>query len=92
MPMFMTDRAFVNLYFEKVNQDGSYEYVNSSRGNEELLNLHADFIRSNEVGNTIIDYRKVIPKSDGSCDFEAVLCVDVKGSIPSSLQRLSAAI
>ena len=61
MPMFMTDRSFVNLYFEKANQDGSYEYVNSSRGNEELLNLHADFIRSYEVGNTIIDYRKVIP-------------------------------
>ena len=90
--MFMTDRAFVNIYFQKVNQDGSYEYVNSSRGNEELQNLHVDFISSNVVGDTIIDYRKVIPKPDGSCDFEAVLCVDVKGSIPSSLQRLSAAI
>ena len=54
--------------------------------------MHADFISNNEIGDTIIDYRKVTPKSDGSCDYEAVLCVDVKGSIPSSLQRLSASI
>ena len=33
----MTDRVFVNLYYEKANPDESFEYVNSSLGNEELL-------------------------------------------------------
>ena len=85
MPMFMTDRVFVNLYYEKANLDGSFEYVNSSRGNEELLIQHADFIQKFVVANTIVDYRKVSPNPDGSCDWEAVLCVDIKGSIPPAL-------
>ena len=37
MPMFMSDRVFVNLYYSKENRDGSFEYIGSSQGNEEVI-------------------------------------------------------
>ena len=38
MPMFMSDRVFVNLYYNKENRDGSFEYIGSSQGNQEVVN------------------------------------------------------
>ena len=90
MPFPMSNRSFANLYYEKKNQDGSYEYINSSRDNQEVVDQCADIIKRNVVANTIFDYRKVTPMPDGSCEWEAALCVDISGSIPAALQRAGA--
>ena len=86
----MTNRTFVNLYYKKTNRDGSYEYINSSRENQEVVDLYANIIKKNVVANTVFDYRKVTPMPDGSCEWESALCVDISGSIPPALQRQGA--
>ena len=56
MPMFMSDRIFVNLYYTKENRDGSLEFVGSSQGNEEVVLQVTDTIKKNVVANLIVDY------------------------------------
>ena len=71
MPMLMTNRSFINLYYVKENEDGSVEYLTSSRGTEELEKRHNKIIKKNVLANTLIEYRKVTPISaDGSCELE----------------------
>ena len=86
----MSNRSFVHLYYEKKNPDGSYEYINSSRDNQETVNMYANIIKKNVIANTLFDYRKVTPMPDGSCEWEATCCVDISGSIPPALQRAGA--
>ena len=52
--------------------------------------MYSNIIKRNVVANTLFDYRKVTPMPDGSCEWEATLCVDVSGSIPPALQRAGA--
>ena len=55
-----------------------------------MVDKYANIIKRNVVANTVFDYRKVTPMPDGSCEWEASLCVDVSGSIPPALQRAGA--
>ena len=78
------------LYYLKENKrDGSVEFISSSRGTDEIVSQQAQVIKSNVVGNNVVNYMKLTPTRDG-CDLQTVLCVDIGGSIPDYLKRQSA--
>ena len=90
MPMVMTNRSIVQVYYVKENADGSLEFMSTSKGNEELVTVLADKIKKNVVGNNVINYMKLSP-IEGGCDWVSVQCLDIAGSIPDMLKRKGAA-
>lgn len=90
MPMFMTNRSIPVLYYcREFSRDKGVEFVSSSKGTAEVERINASLIGKNVIGNTVINYSRVTPTTDG-CYWESVLCIDIGGSIPAALQRTSA--
>ena len=87
--MVLTNRSIPLLYYVKEGRDGSVEFISSSRGTDEVVSQQSQVIKSNVVGNSVINYMKLTPTRDG-CDLQTVLCVDIGGSIPDYLKRQSA--
>ena len=89
MPMFMTNRSIVQIYYMIENEDGSLVYLVSSRGTDEVVAAQTGIIKKDVVGNNIINYMKLTPTEDG-CEWVSVQCLDVAGSLPTALKKLGA--
>ena len=90
MPMVLSDRSFVNLYYSINKPDGSLVSIASSKGSEEVVAASSSIIKKNVVANNIIQYVRSIPR-DGGCDIIYVQAMDIAGSIPDALKRSAAA-
>ena len=86
MPMFLTNRSIPVLYYLKENQDGSIEYISSSRDTDEIAEKQAKLIGKNVIGKNVVNYTKLTPTPDGVY-WQSVLCVDICGSVPDALKR-----
>ena len=86
MPMMMTNRSIPVLYYIKKNRDGSLEFMSSSRGTDEIIDQQDRVIKSNVIGNNVINYTKLTPTATG-CDWVSVICVDIAGSIPDFVKQ-----
>ena len=89
MPMFMTNRIFVNMYYIHERRNGSVEFIASSKGSEEIETQQAKAIGSDVIGNTMINYFILRPVDDG-LEVWCVLCIDIGGSLPDALKRQGA--
>ena len=91
MPLILTNRSLVCVYYLIEHEDGSLETLASSKDTDEVVAAQAAIIKKNVVANNIINYSKLIPTADG-CDFINVQCMDIAGSIPDVLKRKGAGI
>ena len=90
MPMLMSNRSIVQIYYTVENADGSLEFMSSSKGSDAVVAAQAGVIKKNVVGNNIVNYMKWTP-NEGGCDVVGVNCLDIAGSIPDALKRKGAA-
>ena len=91
MPAFLTNRSIFNVYHRYHQDDGSYVDLCSFVGTEEHVESAAG---KKQAGRTVIalnhiDYRLLEPY-DGGCHWTSILCTDVRGSLPVSLQNAGA--
>ena len=91
MPAFLTNRSIFNVYHRYYQDDGSYVDLCSFVGTEEHVESAAG---KKQAGRTVvalnhIDYRLLEPY-DGGCYWTSILCTDVRGSLPVSLQNAGA--
>ena len=91
MPAFLTNRSVFNVYHRYHQDDGSYVDLCSFRGTEDLVESPAG---KKAAGRTVIalnhiDYRLLEPY-EGGCYWTSILCTDVRGSLPVSLQNAGA--
>lgn len=49
MPMIMTNRSLVNVYYLKENADGTLEFLSSSRGTDQVVKDQASIIKKNVI-------------------------------------------
>ena len=68
MPMMISNRSIVSLYYNYDKPDGSVVSINSSRGTDAIVEQHRNKIKRNVVANNILQYTKLTPRDDG-CDF-----------------------
>lgn len=68
MPMMISNRSIISLYYNYDKPDGSFVSVNSSRGTDAIVKQQRDKIKRNVVANNIMQYTKLTPR-DGGCDF-----------------------
>ena len=86
MPMMITDRSIVALYYQIDKPDGSMVTISSSQGTEAVVEAQKSVIKKNVVANSIINYLRFIPR-EGGCDFHYVQSIDIAGSIPNYLKK-----
>ena len=91
MPMIFTNRSIVLIYYLIEHEDGSIEFIGSSKGTDGVAAAQAGIIKKNVIANNIINYSKLTPTEDG-CDFIAVQCMDIGGSVPDAMKRKGAGI
>ena len=65
MPMLMTNRSIVQLYYVIENEDGSLEFIASSQGTEGVMADVASIVKKDVIANNIINYTKLVPDGDG---------------------------
>ena len=89
VPFPLTNRS--TLFVEYIKEhEGTYYYMSSSKGCDELVTKHAKIIGKNVVGRGIIVYEKYTPY-EGGYDICTVTCVDPAGSIPGFIKDYNAA-
>ena len=89
MPMMMSNRSVVQIYYVKECEDGSLIFISSSRNTDEVVAAQAKIIKKNVVANNMINYQKLTP-TEGGCDWVSVQCFDLAGSIPSAIANQGA--
>ena len=91
MPAFLTNRSVFNVYHRYHQDDGSYVDLCSYLGTEDLVESPEGKKRAGKtvIALNHIDYRHLVPY-DGGCYWTSILCTDVKGSLPTSLQNAGA--
>jgi hypothetical protein len=91
MPMMMTNRSVVQVYYliENCDENGSLIFIASSRATDDVVAAQSKQIKKNVVANNIINYMKLTPTETG-CNVETVTCFDIAGSIPDALKRKGA--
>lgn len=89
MPMIMTNRSLVNVYYLKENADGSLEYISSSRGTDQVVKDQASLIKKNVIAQNLLNYTKLTPTAEG-CDWVSVQALEIGGSIPETLKKQGA--
>ena len=90
MPMMISNRSFVNLYYTITKPDGSLVSIASSKDTEAIVAANSSIIKRNVVANNIMQYVKATPRERG-CDIIYVQAMDIAGSIPDALKRTAAA-
>ena len=81
----LSNRSNINIEY-KIENDGSFIYLQSSKGNEALVAANKAAIGKNVVATTIIAYLKFTPY-EGGFDITSVDCSDPAGSIPDALKN-----
>ena len=91
-PMLVSNRAFVQTWYNKKNEDGSTIILSSSKYNETFMEQHADKTGKAVVANMIIQYTK-ITACEGGFELQMVSQMDPCGMIPGFLKsKMSARI
>lgn len=89
MPLILTNRSIVQIYYLIEGDDGSLINIASSKGTEAAVEEHKATIKKNVVANNVINYHKLTPV-EGGMQWESCQCLDVAGSIPDALKRKGA--
>ena len=84
--MMISNRSLPQIYYLIEHDDGSIEFIVSSRGTDEVVTAQASIIKKNVVANNIINYTKMMP-IEGGCDWISVQALDIAGSIPEMLKN-----
>ena len=88
MPMFITNRSSISIFYTMENDDGSVVFFNTSHGNEDLYEKYKDKVGSDVIAINHFGYTKVAAKDDG-VEYVQVACTDIAGSIPDMLKAKS---
>ena len=86
MPMMISNRSVVTSFYEEECEDGSLILINSSQGNEAIIEEQKKLIGKNVVANAIITYTKG-EFYDGGCNLVQVISMNVNGMIPNFVQK-----
>ena len=70
-PMMVSNRAFVQTWYNQKCEDGSVIILSSSQYNEKILEEHKDKTGNSVIANMIIQYTKITPCEGG---YELVMC------------------
>ena len=71
-PMMVSNRAFVQTWYNKKGDDGSFIILSSSKYNEKFLEQHADKHGKAVIAKMNIQYTKVFPCEAGGYSMEMV--------------------
>ena len=72
MPMMMTNRSVVQVYYcIENNADGSLIFIASSKNTDDVVAAQSKQIKKNVVANNIINFMKLTPTETG-CDWVSV--------------------
>ena len=89
MPMIMTNRSLVQLYYLIEHENGNLVFISSSRGTDEVIQAQKAVFKKDVVANNIINATWLQPTENG-CDWVSVQALDVAGSIPETMKSLGA--
>ena len=89
MPLILSNRSIIQVYYLIEGEDGSLTYIVSSKGTEAAAEEHKGIIKKNVVANNVVNYHKLTP-TEGGMQWESCQCLDVAGSIPDALKRKGA--
>ena len=70
----------------KIEHDGTFIYMQSSKGCEKLTQDNAATIGKNVIATCIIQFAKYVP-CEGGFDITCVTCSDPAGSIPDMIKN-----
>ena len=85
-PFPMSNRSMIVGYYKKDHDDGSFSFMVSSRGNEEMCEKYQSIIGKDVVGvlENIIHFT---PGDEGKVTIKQCIIVDAGGSIPDMLKK-----
>ena len=86
MPMVISNRSTMSTFYRRTLEDGTEVVMNSSRGNEGLVEANADQIGSDVVTNNVITYMSYKPYETGIY-ITHILKVDPCGMIPDFIKK-----
>ena len=89
MPLVLSNRSLISVYYFIEGEDGSFTFMASSRGTEAAVEAQKATIKKNVVANNIINYHKLTP-TEGGMLWESVQCMDIAGSVPDALKKKGA--
>lgn len=64
--MLMTNRSIVQVYYVLENEDGSLEFIVSSKDTDGVVAAQSSVIKKNVVANNIINYMRLTPTANGA--------------------------
>ena len=85
----MSNRSTVTCEY-KIDHDGSFTYMQSSKGNEAHVTANAKTIGKNVLALSIINFARYCP-CEGGFDITCVVSADPGGSIPDMIKNKQAA-
>ena len=85
MGFMMSNRSMINIYHVVENADGSLVFLNTSQGNEDLVEKYAKDIGKDVVATNLFNFTKLVPY-DGGCEITMVMAMDIAGSIPNAVK------
>ena len=90
MPMMITNRATMTVFYRKELEDGTKLIFHSSKGNEELVAANSGQIGGDVVTNNVLTYMAWKPY-DGGMELTHIIKMDPAGSIPGFIKNKAAA-
>lgn len=89
MPMMISNRSTLTTFYRHTKEDGTEMVFHSSKGNEALVQQHADKISGDVVTNNVMTYMSW-KAFDGGFDIEHVVKMDPNGMIPDFFKKKAA--
>lgn len=88
-PWPLTNRSIIAAYYYITGEDGSFTFLASSRGNEEIVEAKKDIIGENVLANMVVNYHRFEKGADAehSVKITSVLAFDPKGTMSIMLRR-----
>ena len=87
LPPLFANRSIITTFYNTVLEDGSHILINSSSGNEDLIEANKRLVGKNVVAKANITFTKGT-FYDWGCEIVQVISVNVMGSIPNFAQAL----
>ena len=89
MPIMMSNRSVINMLHLIEKDDGTVIFLNTSQGNEDLIEKYKDKIGKDVVALNYFNYT-VLKPIEGGMDITIATCLDPMGSIPDFLKKQGA--
>ena len=86
MPMVLSNRSVITVYYETEEEDGTQVVFHSSKGNEAIAESIAEQVGSNVIAENRVTMLKYKP-FDGGVEIHMMACFDPAGLIPGFVKN-----